>query len=146
MPTMRIAMNRVAHTFTIASTDESFWPHLYEHDIIKLQDFAEKCASTDDAEIKEIGLLIRRALDWISAESKSALRSPKLSTYRNGEVITVVNADTNISGEGENILDAIDNCIVNIAESYNEIQSTLDENPTDELNWIVSWVEGFPFE
>jgi hypothetical protein len=133
-------MNRVACTFSspIAWSDDMM-PHLYDRDIERLEDFVEKCDLTDDKEIQDLGLLVRRVLDWIAAESRAAQYAVKMSAHRDEDGVIVVNGDLAVIGEGPGILPALHNCVMKMDKLYSDQKG-------QENDFVVKWVEEFPYE
>ena len=140
-------MNRVACSFSIYNQDPEMFPHLYDHDIEKLVEIRDKCIVAEDADIKEIGVAINRALDWISAESRSVSNTIRMSAVRSGpEDVSVFSSDMMIEGRGDNVLGALQDCVNQMVQTAYELaEISDDENDTvGYKDRIMGWIEKFP--
>ena len=139
--------NRVASSFTVLKQDEEFWPHLYEHDMDRLREFAGKCGATEDKDIQDVGALVTRVLDWIVAESRAAANAVRLCAVRyDTDDVSVISADMGIEGRGDNVLGALQDCVNQMAEVAYQLSESGEEDTIGYKDTILDWIEEFPGE
>jgi hypothetical protein len=111
-----------------------------------LHDFVKGCSMSEHDDIKRVGTLVQRVLDWVAAESKAASRSLKISVGRDedGNVV-IVDANFRVAGIGEGVLPALQDWLMKIDDMYNRALAD-EEDTVGFKEALVSWVEEFPHD
>lgn len=135
-------MNRVRSMSGVFSDDVAF-PHLYEGDIIRLAEMVDKMAASGDKDIADLALLLRHVLDWVVAESLATTRCLRMIAMRDEDgAVVVVNTDIGVSGVGDNVIIALQNCAGEMGRVLDEIEQKIDATP--ELQDLLAWAQEFP--
>lgn len=122
---------------------------LYEHDVEKLVAVKDECLSSDGKDARELGALLTRVIDWISAESLAASHSIRISAIRFDEDdVSAYSSDMLTEGKGDNVLGALQDCVNQMIQTYYDLtQSGTDGDDTIGYKaTVLDWVENFPHE
>jgi hypothetical protein len=124
------------------------FPHLYEHDMDDLKDFRDRCLSAEDKDIKDIGKMMTRVIDWITAESISVSNMVKLSAVRTDKnEVTVYSLDMLTEGKSDNVLGALQGCVDNMELIAHDLDNADDEDMEDTIGYkdhVQTWIREFP--